>query len=148
MSEKEKKHTIKWLEKFKNIKHIEIYVAIIFIVIIILIFFSNRSTKDKDKTILTNEITVTQYIDKLEEDLEKILSNISGVSNVNVMITICLNDLEVKDNQVHISKFPQINGILVTAKGVNDTATKLRVLHAIEAVIEVENGNVEILSSE
>ena len=147
MSEKNNKPKIKWLEKLKNVKHIEIYVAIIFIVIILLIFFSNQTTKDKKQS-TTKDITVTAYIENMEQNLEEILSNISGVSNVNVMISLNLNELQVEDNAIKLTTFPTINGILVTAKGVNNTATKLKVLHAIEAVIEVKNGNIEILSSE
>ena len=33
MSDKEKKVGFKWLEKLKKIKHIEIYIAIIFVVL-------------------------------------------------------------------------------------------------------------------
>jgi len=146
MSEKEKPK-IRWLEKIKNIKHIEIYVAIIFIVIVLLIFLPNRSTND-DKKSTTNEMTVTAFIDNMEKDLEEILSNISGVSNVNVMISLNLSDLEVENNKINMVTFPKINGILVTAKGVNDTAIKMKVLHAIESVVDVTNGNIEILSSE
>ena len=42
----------------------------------------------------------------------------------------------------------EIKGVVITAKGVNNTTNKLKVLHAVEAVIDVNNGNVEILSSE
>jgi len=38
--------------------------------------------------------------------------------------------------------------VVVIAKGVNNTATKLKVLHAIEAVLDISNGSIEILSSE
>ena len=147
MSEKENTHRIRWLEKIKNIKHIEIYIAIIFVVIILLIFFSNR-TQNKKTEVNTNEMTVSAYINSMENELEEILSNIAGVSNVNVMISLNLNDLEVIDNNINLKKFPAVNGVLITAKGVNVTATRLKVLHAIEAVIDVKNGNIEILSSE
>ena len=45
MSDNEKKIKFKWFEKLKNVKHIEIYVAVIFIVIILLIYFSSTKTK-------------------------------------------------------------------------------------------------------
>ena len=148
MSEKEKKPTIRWLEKLKNIKHIEIYVAVIFVVVLLLIYLSSSKTKEKTSEKSTNDSSVTAYIENLENNLEDILSNIAGVSNVKVMITLNINELEVKDSKIAMSKFPEIKGVLVTAKGVNNTTNKLKVLHAIEAVIDVENGNIEILSSE
>ena len=149
MSEKNKKPTIRWLEKIKNVKHIEIYVAVVFVVILLLIYLSSTKTKDKNVEKTTNETSsVTAYIEKMEQDLEKSLSSISGISNVNVMITLNINQFEVQDSKISMSKFPEIKGVLVTAKGVNNTTNKMKVLHAIQAVIDVTNGNIEILSSE
>ncbi len=148
MSEKEKKPTIRWLEKLKNIKHIEIYVAVIFVVIILLIYLSNNKTKENTITQITNDSSVTAYIENMENNLEKSLSNIAGVSNVNVMITLNLNQLQVENNKVVMSSFPEIKGVLVTAKGIHNTTNKMKVLHAIQAVLDVTNGNIEILSSE
>ena len=150
MSDKETKSTFKWFEKLKKVKHIEIYIAIIFVVILLLIYFSNFSNKGKENTSTTinNELTITAYIDNLEQSLEESLSNIGGVSDVKVMITLNMNQAEVTDSTILLSKFPEIKGVLVTAKGVSNTSTKLKVLHAIEAVIDVTNGNIEILSSD
>ncbi|MBO5954548.1 MAG: hypothetical protein J6Q13_01100 [Clostridia bacterium] len=148
MSDKEKKPTIRWLEKLKNIKHIEIYVAVIFIVIILLIFLSNNKTKESSAKVLTNDMSVTAYIERMEQNLEESLSSISGVSDVKVMITLNLDKMAVENSQITMTTFPEIKGVLVTAKGVNNTTNKLKVLHAIEAVIDVKNGNIEILSSE
>ena len=147
MSEKGKKPTIRWLEKLKNIKHIEIYIAIIFISILLLIYLSSTKTKDIPTERVTNDSSVTSYIANIENKLEETLSCISGVSEVKVMITLNLAQLEVKDSKVNMSVFPEIKGVLVTAKGVDNTANKMKVLHAIQAVIDVTNGNIEILSS-
>ena len=148
MSEKEKKSTAKWLEKLKNIKHIEIYIAVIFVVILLLIYLSSSKPKENKIESKTNDSSVTAYIENLETNLEEILSDIAGVSSVKVMITLNVGDLDVEDSKISMTKFPAIKGVLVTAKGVNNINNKLKVLHAIEAVIEVENGNIEILSSE
>ena len=149
MSENEKKTGLKWFEKLKKIKHIEIYIAIIFIVILLLIYMSNFSNSKSDNNdSSTDTLTVTAYIDRLETNLEETLSNIGGVSDVKVMITLNMSDAEVTDSTINLNKFPEIKGVIVTAKGVNDTSTKMKVLHAIEAVIDIQNGNIEILSSE
>ncbi len=149
MSDNEKKSGFKWFEKLKKIKHIEIYIAIIFIVVLLLIYMSNFTNTSSDNDDLsTDALTVTAYIDRLESNLEATLSNIGGVSDVKVMITLNMDEAEVSNSQITLNKFPEIKGVIVTAKGVNDTATKLKVLHAIEAVIDIRNGNIEILSSE
>lgn len=147
MSELQKKSIPKWLEKLKKVKHIEIYIAIIFIVVILLIYLSSVDSQ-KGKSNSNNGMSITTYVNDLEENLEDILSNIGGVSNVNVMITLDFNSAVVENSNITLSKFPKVKGIIVTAKGLNSTAKKMSVLHAIEAVIDVTNGNIEIISSD
>ena len=147
MSDKEKKNNIKWLEKLKNVKHIEIYIGIIFIVVILLIYLSSSGGR-KTSTDSTKDMTVISYVENLEKNLEDSLSNIAGVSDVKVMITLQMNEADVKDDEIVITKFPAIKGVLITAKGVNDTKNKLKVLQAVQSVIDITNGNIEILSSE
>ena len=143
----EKKTAFKWLDKLKNVKHIEIYIAVIFVVILLLIYLSNFSGLNKKKNSINEKLTILEYTNNLEDNLESILSNIGGVENVKVMITLDMNNAEVMDSQIILNQFPQIKGVIVTAKGVENTAIKLKVLHAIEAVLDITNGNIEILSS-
>lgn len=145
MSEKETKP--KWWDKLKKVKHIEVYIAVIFIVILLLIYLSNFSGKTSKSTI-DKQQTISTYVNDLETNLESVLSNIGGVSGVKVMITLDMTNVTVTDEKLTIEKMPPIKGVLVTAKGVNNTQNRLKVLHAIEAVIDVTNGNIEILSSE
>ncbi len=147
MSEvKEKKTGFKWLEKLKKIKHIEIYIAVIFLVIILLIYLSNFSGKKKASA--NDEMTITAYVEQLEDNLEDILSNVGGVSNVKVMITLDMSTANIENSSITLGSFPDIKGVLITAKGVNNTTTKLKVLHAVEAVMDIKNGNIQILSSD
>ena len=148
MSDKEKRFNFKWLDKLKKIKHIEIYVAIIFVVILLLIYFSSFKKDNNTSSTINNELTITAYIDDLERSLEESLSQIGGVEDVKVMITLNMSQAEVSESNILLNKFPAINGVLVTAKGVGNTVTKLKVLHAIEAVLDVTNGNIQILSSD
>ncbi len=149
MNDKEKRTSPKWLEKLKKVKHIEIYIAVVFVIILLLIYLSNFKSSDvTNEEIFTNEMSVTSYIDKLENDLEEILTNIGGVSNVKVLITLDMDQAEVTDSLINLNKFPNIKGVLVTANGVNDVSKKLKVLHAIESVIDIDDGNIQILSSD
>ncbi|MBR6779143.1 MAG: hypothetical protein IKM43_03270 [Clostridia bacterium] len=151
MSDKEKRFSFKWLEKLKKIKHIEVYVAILFIVILALIYLSNFKSDNASKTTkdtTTKELTITAYVDDLEHNLEEILTNIGGITNVKVMITLDMGQAQVSDSKINLNHFPNIKGVIVTANGVKDTSARMKVLHAIEAVIDVTNGNIEILSSD
>ena len=141
------KKGFKWIEKLKKIKHIEIYIAAIFLIVILLIYLSNFNGKTKSNS-KDNQMTITAYIEQLEDNLEDILSNIGGVSNVKVMITLDMASASIDNSNISLGEFPQIKGVIITAKGVNNTMTKMKVLHAVEAVIEIKEGNIEILSSE
>ncbi len=144
MSEKEGK--LKIWDKLKKIKHIEVYIAIIFIVILLLIYLSTTSSSSSATTD-TTELTITSYIDNLESELEEILSSISGVSNVKVMITLDMSSATITDSKITLDEMPIIKGVIITAKGVSDTATKLKVLLAVEAVLDISSGNIQIISS-
>ena len=148
MSDNEKKSGYKFLEKLKKIKHIEVYIAIIFIVVLLLIYMSNFNNSSGTSSNSSTEMTVTAYIENLETRLQEILSNIGGVSDVKVLITLDMNTASVDNSNIILDKFPEIKGVLITAKGVENTAIKLKVLEAVEAVIDITNGNIEILSSE
>ena len=148
MSDNEKKSGFKFLEKLKKIKHIEVYIAIIFIVVLLLIYMSNFNNSSRTSSSSSTEMTVTAYIENLETRLQEILSNIGGVSDVKVLITLDMNTASVDNSNIILDKFPEIKGVLITAKGVENTAIKLKVLEAVEAVIDITNGNIEILSSE
>lgn len=148
MSDNEKKSGFKFLEKLKKIKHIEVYIAIIFIVVLLLIYMSNLNNSSGTSSSSSTEMTVTAYIENLETRLQEILSNIGGVSDVKVLITLDMNTASVDNSNIILDKFPEIKGVLITAKGVENTAIKLKVLEAVEAVIDITNGNIEILSSE
>ncbi len=144
----EKKPGLKLFDKLKKVKHIEIYIAIIFVVIVLLIYLSNFSSSKKASNIDSSDQSISAYIDKLETNLEEILSNINGVSNVKVLITLDMNQAEVNSSQINLNSFPAIKGVIITAKGVGNTATKLKVLQAVEAVLDITSGNIEILSSD
>lgn len=148
MSDNEKKSGFKFLEKLKKIKHIEVYIAIIFIVVLLLIYMSNFNNSSGTSSSSSTEMTVTAYVENLETRLQEILSNIGGVSDVKVLITLDMNTASVDNSNIILDKFPEIKGVLITAKGVENTAIKLKVLEAVEAVIDITNGNIEILSSE
>lgn len=149
MNDNEKKFKFKWFEKLKKVKHIEIYICVIFVVVLMLIFFSSsHSSTSQTETSKSQTTSITGYIEQLESNLEEVLCNIAGVSNAKVLISLDMSNVTVENNEISINTFPPIKGIIITAKGLNDTSRRLKVLHAVEAVIDVKNGNIEILSSE
>ena len=83
----------------------------------------------------------------METKLEDILSQIQGASNVNVMITLDMTSSTVKENIIETTNFPEVKGVVIVAKGVENTAVKMNILKAVQAVIDISSGRIEILSS-
>ncbi len=151
MSDKPKSK-FKWIEKLKNIKHIEIYITLIFAIVLILIFLSSTGGRSKNSNksyskSITTQTTVTGYVDDMETRLEQILSQIQGAGNVNVMLTLDMSNATVKDNVIETNSFPAIKGVVIVANGVQDTYVKMNILKAVQAVIDISSGSIEILSS-
>ena len=139
------------MEKLRNIKHIEIYITIIFALILILIFFSstgsNKTTTNNTKSSTTQQTTITTYVSDMETRLEQILSQIQGASNVQVMLTLDMSNTSIKDNVIEVADFPEVKGVLIVAKGVENTTVKMNILKAVQSVIDISSGRIEILSS-
>jgi len=108
---------------------------------------SKKSTNSYSKSNTTQQTTITAYIDNMENKLEQILSQVQGASNVSVMVTLDMSGSTVKDNIITTSEFPDIKGIVIVAKGVENTAVKMNILKAVQAVIDISSGRIEILSS-
>ena len=152
MSDKSRPSKFKWMDKLKNIKHIEIYITVIFAIILLLIFFSstgNKQTNSTNKTSgsKTSQTTISTYIDDMENKLEQILSQLQGASNVKVMLTLDMTDATIKDNIVQTQSFPNVKGVVIVASGVDNTMVRMNILKAVQAVIDISSGRIEILSS-
>ena len=152
MSDKPRQSKFKWIEKLRGIKHIEIYITIIFAIILILIFFSStgnnkKTTSNFKSNSAVQETTISTYINDMETRLEQILSQVQGASNVQVMLTLDMSNTSIKDNVIELAEFPKVKGVVIVAKGVENTSVKMNMLKAVQAVIDISSGRIEILSS-
>ena len=91
MSDKKEKQSvwerIPFLQKLKNIKHIEIYLLCIFAIVLVIIYSTSIKSKNVNKE-TQDSFTAQEYSEYLERKLSNILSNISGAGAVKVMITL------------------------------------------------------------
>lgn len=89
---KDKLNIKSFVEKFKSIRKTEWLIILVMIVVALLLYFNSNSilglsTNDENKD-LNSISTTNQYIADLESRLSKVLSQVSGAGNVNVMISI------------------------------------------------------------
>lgn len=123
MSEQKWYEKLSIFQKLKNIKHIEIIVAVIFGIIIFLVYLSTTSSSSLFSS-NTGQTT-------LEERLSSILDDIDGAGNVSVFVNTGEND--------------SITGIIIVSSGADKVSVKLNILSAIETVLNVPTANIQIL---
>lgn len=125
MSENQKWYEkIAIVQKLKNIKHIEIIIAVIFGIVIFLIYFSTIGSGTTQKS----NSTQTQF----EQRLCAILEDIDGAGNVSVFVN-------TKDST------QEIIGIIIVSSGAEQTRVRLEILRAVQTVLSVPTTNIEIL---
>ena len=165
--------------RIKKIKHKEIWIAVtigLFVCVGYFCFVSSPSKKsDTTSETSTEDIgSDMEYVNMLENKLSNVLSKISGVGDVNVIITLesgfsyeYATDTEtktttsggtqtsittqtiiyVKDQPVIVSEiYPVVKGVVVVAEGAEKTKVKLDILSAVETILEVDRDKITILS--
>ncbi len=87
MSEKTKNSwdKISFIQRLKNVKHLELIIIAIFVVVLGVIFLSSSNAK-KEITGL-NEASLEEYATYLENKLETVIKQIKGVGSAYAMLT-------------------------------------------------------------
>jgi len=154
------------VKRIKSIKNIEIIVAILFIAVALIIFFGGF--EKKSTTNLSNVDSFAEYVNQLENKMKSVISQIDGVGKVEVVISfsggieqeyVFLSE-DKKDGDytyqkntvltvggkpvVAREKMPEIQGVIVVAEGADIPSVRLEIVKAVQALLEVPNGNIEV----
>lgn len=139
-----------FFKKLKNIKHIEIYIAIIFIVILIAIYFVDfNKSSGTSTTTASASYTAYEYANYVEDKLEKVLSNIKNAGKVSVMVSIesgseiiYATTSEEKTNTVSSGSTSTVvsEPVIVTNKGNSQPIIIKEYMPKINGVIVVAEG--------
>ncbi len=163
-------------DKFKKIKHIQIISAVVVGLLICLIYFGfSQMTKSEEITENSTEeySSAEEYVTALENKLCYVLSKITGVGNVDVVITLAsgftfeyATDVETKtvssggtettvttetiilvSNEPVVVKqnYPEIKGVVIVAEGAENFAVKMNIMTAVETVLQIDTSNITIL---
>ncbi|MBR1746625.1 MAG: hypothetical protein IJ735_00255 [Clostridia bacterium] len=175
------------IEKIKNNRKAQLYLAIGVVAIIIGIFllqsgiFSTKSKSDTSSTVVINDQDETDAIEKLEQKLSDILSDMAGVGKAKVVITVTGTTEKITANttttgstntqnpnggstttintttspivvstggksEPYVVKevMPEIVGVLVVAKGAENSVIRLSIMRAVETALNVPANKVEI----
>lgn len=146
-------------------KHIGIIICIILLCIMVWISFKPTNDTTKETQQSTQTFDALEYANRVAQNLEETINNISGISNAKVVVVVeqspkieylteettsgkvvVYNKSGSTYEPVMITQFsPQIKGILVVAKGVNNLQLKNNLLNAISAVYGVNISCIDIL---
>lgn len=165
---------VTFFQKIKNVKHIEIYIAVIIVLIVCAIYFSGVSTTNTAKVETSSTF---EYANYMEEKLSKLLSQVDGAGKVSVMLSlegtseiVYATSTEEKTNSSNITNgsttnsvvttepilssgkpvivkeyLPKITGVIVVSQGANDIKVKLELLKAVQTLLDVPTSKIEIL---
>ncbi len=122
--------------RIKNIKHKEIIAGAVLMVAVLTAYFCFASCSSSDKTDsgVTN-IKGGDYCATMQLQLEKIVSEISGVGDASVVINW---DRSVTTSFTGgAAENPKATGVLVVCDGGNDTKVKLDVIYAVSTLLDL-----------
>lgn len=153
-----------FLQKTGAYGRIKIYLTLAALCMALLILM--RPSKQKEPSVPQAEALLpdTQsYSDKLEKSLEDIISQIQGVGNVKVMVTVdgSIKSIYVADESTSDSKsdektviigskeallegtkYPEVKGVLVVCSGGKSAAVKEKVVNAVSTVLDIPTSKV------
>ena len=163
--------------KLKKSKNFYLYIAIGLAVLIAVIYFSSflktpPAPSTNDDTLSVNLTTSEEYVAKLENKLENVISQIEGAGEAEVMITlekgfeyVYLTEEETKlsasgntttsttvvmvDGQPVLTEeiYPVVKGLVVVCAGAKSVSVKMNILSLLQTMVNVNSSNISIYTS-
>lgn len=173
-AEKLKRNLPDWLQRIKNIKHIEIIAVLIVIAIIVVAYTYTVKGKNVTDTVGTNET------ETLTAELTNILKKIDGVGDVEILIlynggkqleiaskTEKHTDVEVNGDRTTTTtnessvpvivdgdkpliigeKRAVIDGVIVVADGGGDNKIKVQIMQALSKLLKIDFDKVQVFKA-
>ncbi len=172
-----------FLSKIQWEKYSKKHLGILFVIGILLVIISmpTTSTETEDEidegvetAIVGNEITVEEnsnsdYKTQMEEQLTQLLSQVEGVGEVHVMITlkttterVVEKDVTTQENSTEEStiyvegeegqepyvaweEYPTIEGVVVTATGGDNSIIVQNITEAVQALFDVDTHKIKVM---
>ena len=95
----------------------------------------------------TSTDTSSEYEEELELRLEEILSQMEGVGEVEVMITL-KSSTRTRDNSFTYTAqntYPEVEGVFVVTQGGDNSSVKLAITEAIQALFGIDVHKIKIV---
>lgn len=131
---KEEKLSVKSLFSGNNLKNLIIFAGILGIALIFISSFMGNKNQETDEPVSESKTTTEEYAKNLEDNLEKIISNIDGAGKTSILITIDREiesvyqtdtDSEIKSNSESSQQSNKSTTVII--KGKNSTEQPIKV---------------------
>lgn len=136
-------------ELFRSEKSIKI-ILIAGAVIILLIAFSGFSSDSKSDTgnMLFEYKKQAEYEEALERKLAEVLSEIEGIGNINIMITLDSSEenmYEKNNDEPTYVKMPVIRGVIVVCDGGDNIIVREKVITAVAGAFGISTTRISVI---
>lgn len=155
-----------FFQKIKGIKNIELVIALVLSAIVLLIFFDGfgqNSSKQQNTS-----CSFAEYVNSLENKIKSVISKIDGAGECDVAISFVggieheyvfsnesqtNGDITNKKSGLTLvsgkpvvlrEKMPEVQGVVVVADGAGKASVRLEITKAVQALLKVPNGNIEV----
>lgn len=136
-------------ELFRSEKKIKI-ILITGALVILLIALSGLTTEKKNESdnVLFDYNQQKQYEEALETKLSDVLSEIEGIGNISIMITLDSSEESVfSDDKKEIAtvKTPSVRGVIVVCDGGDNIVIKEKVISAVAGVFGISTTHISVI---
>ncbi len=144
----------------KTLKKNKTLVVLLLCLLLGVLLILSDAQKGDSNTKKDELYTLNTYKQELENNLESVIQNISGITNVNVLITLesgseyvyASDDSEVSEKHVVVNnglvvvkeKLPTIKGVAVVCSGGNDAKLKIKITELICSVLNISSARVYV----
>lgn len=132
----------KWLEGLRGNKKKLSGIIILISVGIMLIAISGISDKKSEDT----SLTLGEYKERLEDELEETCSAIKGVGKCRVTVTFVRGEENTyKGSTLVESKPPRVLGVSVVCRGADSAETKHALVEMLTALFDIGSNRISVL---
>lgn len=146
---------MKWIFSFgklkdyiKGDKRIKL-ILVLGILVIVLIALSGIGGNKSERTDTATIGELSKYEKKLEERLSDILSEIEGVGDIKVMVTLDTSEESEygrsKDMLLSV-KAPSVRGVIVVCEGGDNIVVKEKVTSAVSGVFGISTTRISVIN--
>ncbi|MDE7164812.1 MAG: hypothetical protein K2O04_05275 [Clostridiales bacterium] len=128
-----------WLNKLKDFKHLRIIACVAVLVIVLVVYFSCASCSESSSATFSSgniDTTSADYCTSMRAQVEKIVSEISGVGSASVVINWDKSSVQSAFGNGQTEN-PKAVGALIVCDGGNSTKVKLDVIYAVSTLLDL-----------